>query len=327
VYGAAAIQVLSWRWIFLLNVPASLILVAWLMRRWQPDAGEPARRQVDWPGALTLGLALCLLTVAASQNAIGAIGGYGRPLLLILGAIAVLLFLRQEQRVGQPMLPPWLALNRAVACSLLTHLLAGGALMVPLLIVPLWGNTLLGEDATQSALLLARLTLTIPVGALVGSKLPARTPLAVIATIGMLLTAGALAFMASWSSDTDAGGMTPALLLAGFGFGLMIAPTNAAAIETAGASSAATAAGLVQAARLAGMTVASAWLATYGLEQFNARVAEISIADPTAYIQAVRASAHSVFTDLLRAGAVLAVLGAAASLGIRTPSPPGRGSG
>jgi MFS family permease len=318
VYGAAAIQVLSWRWIFLLNIPACAVLIAWLTWRWQPDAEEAQRHQVDWPGAAALGMALGLVTLAASRNAVG---GNTRPLLLALGAVLVVSLIGQERRALQPMLPSWLVRSRSVACSLLTHLLGGGALMVPLLVVPLWGNTLLGQDAAQSALLLARLTLTIPIGALAGSRVPARVPAGMIGTVGMLITAAALALMASWSELIEPIAMTPALLLTGLGFGLMIAPTNAAAIQTAGPSNAATVASLIQAARLIGMTLASAWLATYGLDQFNARVANVSIGDPSAYLQAVRTSARAVFTELFLIGVGLAVLGAVASLGIsRSPA-------
>jgi hypothetical protein len=102
----------------------------------------------------------------------------------------------------------------------------------------------------------------------------------------------------------------------------MIAPTNAAAIQAVGLNSAATVASLVQASRLVGMTLASAWLATHGLEQFHARVGDISIADPAAYVRAVRVSAHSVFTELFRAGVVLAALGAIGALAIKSyPAP------
>jgi MFS family permease len=316
VYGATAIQVLDWRWIFLLNVPACGILIAWLAWQWHPSAEVAEARQVDWPGALALGASLGLLTLAASQNVSGALSGNARPLLLALGAVLVALLIAQERRATQPMLPSWLVRSHSVASSLLTHLLGGGAFMVPLLVVPLWGNTLLGQDAAQSALLLARLTLTIPIGALAGSRAPERVSAGMIASVGMLITSVALALMASWSEAIEPTAMTPALLLTGLGFGLMIAPTNAAAIQTAGPSNAATVASLVQAARLVGMTLASAWLATYGLDQFNARVSDISIGDPAAYIQAVRASAQAVFTELFLVGAGLAVLGAVASLGI-----------
>ncbi|MFN0070171.1 MAG: MFS transporter [Chloroflexota bacterium] len=314
VYGAAAIQLLSWRWVFLLNIPCAVLLGFWLLRKWTPGSPRPDIGPLAWRGAILLGGALSVLTLGVSQEASRLAGGAGRPLLLLTGAALIALLFLSERRAANPLLPRTLLLHRGITATLTTHLLGGAALMVPLLVVPLWGNTLLGLDSSQAALLLARLTLTIPIGALLGSKLGDKMPLSVLASVGMMTTAGALAMMATWTSAVDTGSMTLALLLTGLGFGIMIAPTNATAIHAAGLTHAASVASLVQAARLVGMTLASAGLASYGLDHFNALVADLSIGDAAAYVQAVRASAQQVFTELFRVGALIAALGAVAAL-------------
>jgi MFS family permease len=313
VYGAAVMQLLSWRWVFLINLPCVLIL-GLLALRMEPNSEHRQAGPLDWPSAALLGGALAAWTLAMSHEASTLGAGLARPVLLVTGLALTIGVVAIERRAAAPLLPRGMFQNGAVVITLVIHVLGGVALMVPLLLVPIWGNTLLGEEPTDAALLLSRLTLTIPLGALLGSRLGTRMPLFALATAGMAMTTIALGLMNRWLVDVVPQAMTPALLLAGLGFGLMIAPTNAVAIRAAGLVNAATAASLVQAARLVGMTLASAALASFGLDQFNALVADLSIGDVETYLRAVRDGAHQVFTGQFGWGAAAAGLGAVAAL-------------
>lgn len=314
VYGAGMVHFVSWRWIFLLNIPLSLVIGWLLVRHWPRDARPEAREPWNRLSPLLLGLSLGALIVALSREATHLVNEQGRPMLLGLAAVSAVAFLVADRRAASPLLPSSLMRQRAVPVALLTHLLAGAAFMIPLVVVPLWGSTLLGRAPAEASLLLARLTLTIPLGALLASRLGGRLPLSWLASLGMLICLAGALMMTQWSVDTDETAMTPALLLAGLGFGIMIVPTNTLAIGASGLGSASTAASLVQVARLIGMTIASAALATYGLDRFDALVANLSLTDPEAYLNGVRASADLVFSDLFRASAVLAALAAAVAL-------------
>jgi hypothetical protein len=306
-------QILGWRWVFLVNVPCAAIL-GWLALRVERNPEHTHARPLNWQGAVLLGGALGVWTLAMSRELAALASGLARPILLMLGlglAGSVVLI---ERRAAAPLLPRGMLRPDVILITLVIHVLGGAALMAPLLLVPVWGNTLLSEEPAQAALLLARLTLTIPLGALLGSRLGMRWPLFALAGAGMALTATALWLISRWSVDIDPQSMTPALLLAGLGFGLMIPPTNAVAIGAAGLMNAATTASLVQAGRLVGMTLASAAIASFGLDQFSTLVADLSIADADAYVNAVRGSAHQVFTDQLGWGSMAAWLGAIAAM-------------
>jgi MFS family permease len=313
VYGAGALHIMSWRWIFLLNVPVA-IAFAWVLHRtWLPDARR-GTAAIDWRGGLLLGAILSCTILAASQEASRLDERVGRPALLAAAILGCAAYALSARRTPEPVLPATLVGGRLMQAVLLTHLLSGMALIAPLILVPLWGNTLMSLEPTQAALLLARLSLTIPIGALLGSRLSGMLPLTIVATAGMLLAGGALELMSAWPVSIDTTTMTGPLLLGGFGFGLMISPTNGLAIQSAGQVHASTAASLVQAARLVGMAVGSAALASFGLDHFNTLVAELTLSDPTAYVEAVRSSAQQVFTRLFHWGALAAVAGSGAAL-------------
>lgn len=314
VYGAGIVEHVSWRWVFFINLPLVAMLAWWLWRAPARISTEHIGRGLDWPGALLLGGALGALTLGLARESGGLLAGYGRAALLVSGGILLLLCLRVERQAQAPFAPPALWRSRPTTAVLATHLLAGAALMVPLLVVPIWATTLLALPPAEAALLLARLTLTIPLGAVLGSLISARLPPSLIAAAGLALTTLAALLMHNWPIEATPGEMTAALLLAGFGFGLMIPPTNAIAINAAGSANAATMASLVQVARLFGMTLASTAVATWGLDHFAALTAAIPLTDPGHYLTSVRASAHEAFRALFVWGAISAAAASAAAL-------------
>src|SRR3954453_19567572 len=109
--GGALLDIASWRWIFLLNVPF-VLLTLWLIKKAMPkmhSARSGAR--VDILGGVLCGLGLGGVIVALIEQPRR---GWDDPLILaglIGGAAALLLFLVHESRTREPMLP--LSLFRA----------------------------------------------------------------------------------------------------------------------------------------------------------------------------------------------------------------------
>ncbi len=89
------------------------------------------------------------------------------------------------------------------------------------------------------------------------------------AVSGILLAILGFILMISWQIDTPYLSMIPHLLLAGIGFGLVMAPITAAAINAAPASDRGTASSMVIIFRLIGMTVSVSSVATYGVQRAN----------------------------------------------------------
>lgn len=319
VYGAVLVEWLHWRWIFLLNIPIVCLLAAGLAWGW-PQRSAVKRAPIDVLGGILLGGCLGSLTLALTREAGRVLGEGGRFVLLLLLAGGAIAFVLWERRAAAPLLSAELTRRRPIVDMLAIHLFAGAAFMVPLLVVPLWGNTLLRRTPTEAALLLARLTLSIPLGALLAAVLGRWLGHRWIAAVGLFSSAAALTLMSGWTTDVVEPAMTPALLLAGLGFGLMLTPTNTLTILAAGAELAGTAASLVQVARLLGMTVASAALAAYGLERFTRLAAAVPFTNVAVYLAGVQASAHQVFTELFWWGAMLALVAAAIALLSRSPT-------
>ena len=95
LYGGAIIELLGWRWIFWLDIPQSLFLIALLAIL--PNRANPAAK-MDYFGALVLGAALTVLSIGLSQRAIFSGESLFPYVLIALGVGLVLLLVLFERR-------------------------------------------------------------------------------------------------------------------------------------------------------------------------------------------------------------------------------------
>jgi MFS family permease len=261
LYGAAFVDTVGWRAVFWVNVPLTALVVA---AAWRPlGAGaRAAGARVDHRGALLAALALVALTLALSSS----LDARVRWLLAAAAVVAALGFARVQELVPRALLR---RAGFAVANS--ANVVVGGALVVALVVVPVYANVVLGQGATEGGLTLLKLTALIPLGALLGGWIAARVPPGAVAAAGMAVAAGGFALLAA------DGVRTPALAVTGLGFGLVIAPYAAAALAAARGGAEAVAAASLTVSRTLGMTVGLAAVTAWGLEEFRTRAARFEL--------------------------------------------------
>ena len=151
----------------------------------------------------------------------------------------------------------------------ITHLIIGAALIISMVTLPLMANTVLNMTPLGGGLMLMRMTVAIPVGAVVGAVilkyLGYRTPI----IIGLGVAAVSFYLMSNWGLDYPNFETTIHLLTLGFGFGLVIAPISAAAIDAVRIELIATAASTITAARILGMTLGLATITAWGMSRYS----------------------------------------------------------
>jgi hypothetical protein len=215
--------------------------------------------------------------------------GDSAPALLAVAAAAAVLFLLLERRRDDPLVPFAALRHPAAYGALLVNLCAGAALMAALVDVPLFARaTRYPDSQVQAALVLVRFLAAVPVGAVLGGLVCERLSHRVTAGVGMLLSAGMFLLLGGWSAGTlgehavvlgwhaPVGGADLELALCGLGFGLAIAPVNAAVLGAVRGSLHGLASALVVVARMVGMLVGLAALTAVGLRRFYAASAHIA---------------------------------------------------
>ena len=274
LYGGAIIEWIGWRWIFWLDIPQSFILIG-LLAVLQNRANPAAK--MDYFGALALGGALTVLTIALSQRSIFSGESIVPYLMAVLGVFLVTVLIVVERRAIQPLLASALYRSRAFLSSNITQFLVGVALIIALVTVPLMAATVMEKKAWESALHLVRLTIAIPVGALVGGYILRWTGVRAVCITGLAFMGTGLLFMSGWDTEVQELRLTLPLIATGLGFGLVIPPIGVSALSAAPSHYWGAAASLVTASRMVGMALGLAALSAWGIERFHSLTAHATL--------------------------------------------------
>lgn len=222
--GGWLLDTLSWRWIFLVNVPIGLVAL-WLGRRNLPVvAGDPSAR-LDRTGLVLLVPAMALLVLGTSL----AEGSLPAPLALAiigLGVALLLGFARHAVRAAVPLLKVRLLGIRATGGGALLLVLFAGGYFSTLILVPLYFQAARGESATTTGLLMVPQAVLAGISIQVSGRLIDRVPPVRVITTGITLAIlGYGGFTVFLAADASYALLVPLLALGTTGAGATMLPT------------------------------------------------------------------------------------------------------
>jgi EmrB/QacA subfamily drug resistance transporter len=258
--GGVLIDALTWRAVFLVNVPVGAATV--LFARRLPREAPSRMQRLDLAGAATLTLGIVLLLFGLSQGRSAGWGSAAVVGLLAAGAALLAAFALLERRSAQPLLPPRLFRVRAFSVGLLAAFLTFVAMASNMLLVPFLLRDLLGRSASATGLVMITVPLVILWVAPRGGRAAARFSARVPATAGLAAVAAGIAWLATVGPGTATIVVVAALALYGVGAGLFQAPNNSAVLGAAPAGSVGVASGALTTTRQLGQVVGVAVAAT-----------------------------------------------------------------
>lgn len=236
VLGGMLARAGLWRWVFFINLPLTAIALTVLVLKVPPDQKPDPRKRVDWWGALAVVIGLAALNHGLIQWSKFGLGHRGVMAALLIGVIALVLFVVIQKRSLQPLLPLEVFKSRSLIgaslLSLLFYLAFHGMLFfLPLNMIQIQGYDPAFAGLTQLPLMALLILLSQWAGRLVDRRGP-RLPLTMgpaLAGLGFLLialpgiTGGPKEF---WFS------FLPGMLLVGAGLGLTAAPLSATVMDS-----------------------------------------------------------------------------------------------
>jgi MFS family permease len=260
-------------------VAAGLLFVVRCFTARRPIIDGPgwvrSMRDADLTGALFLAVALggVILAFATADPKIQLFADQGYWY-LTGSAVAALALVVHLRRTPSPLVPRG-ALRRTPAWgAILVSFFVGAALIAALIDIPLFARTTVHRDSQlMAALELVRFLVALPVGAVIGGYLTRRFSAGLITAVGMLMAAAGFVLMTRWdiaslnSLHSDA-----TLVLCGFGFGLALAPVNAAILASTDDDVHGVASAMVVVARMVGMLVGISALTAIGLRRYYAHL-------------------------------------------------------
>ena len=226
--GGYLVQAVSWRLIFLINLPPAA-LVAWVALRHVPESRDPeASGEIDVPGALLAVVGLGGTTFALIE---APTEGFASPRILLataLGLVALVGFAIVEGRARRPMLPLSLFASRPFTGTNLVTFTVYGALGGVLFLLVLQLQQVVGYSPVQAGLTTLPITVLLLVMSPPAGQLAQRIGPRIPLTVGPLLAAAGMALMARIGRGSSyLVDVLPAVLVFGIGLGLTVAPLTA----------------------------------------------------------------------------------------------------
>ncbi|CAN5532021.1 MFS transporter [soil metagenome] len=313
--GGWIIDALSWRFIFLLNLPlaAAVLLIA---RTAVPETSDPdAPRRLDAAGAMVGAVGLGGLTYAFIE---GPGRGFSAPIVVlaaVLGLAGLIAFVAVEERSSHPMVPLGIFSSRQfTAANLVTlaiYAALGGTFF--LLVVQLQtslGYSPLAAGAATFPITVLMLVLSARAGAL-AQRIGPRKPM----TFGPLGVAAGLALMTRVEPGAAyVSSVLPAVVVFGLGLAFTVAPLTATVLAAAEDHHAGVASGINNAvARVAGLVAVAALPVVAGLTGDDYQ-------DPAAFTSGFRIAMLTA-AGLALAGALLAWCTISDDLTVDEPEP------
>ncbi|WP_229075836.1 MFS transporter [Actinoplanes sp. DH11] len=263
VLGGVLTDVLSWPWIFFINVPIGVATIVLARRVLPADRGAGLAAGADVLGAalVTSGLMLGIYTVVQVEH-----HGWLAAHTLGLGAVALALlagFIARQATARTPLMPLRILRSRTVAGANLAQILTLAGMFAFQVIVALHMQKVLGYTALQTGL--AMLPAAVGVGVVslaVSAPLSRRLGARVVLLAGLTLLITAMVLLSRIPVDaryvTD---LLPAMLLISGG-GLVLPALATLGMSGAGPDDAGLASGLFNTTQQVGMAIGVAVLST-----------------------------------------------------------------
>ncbi|WP_245604186.1 MFS transporter [Patulibacter minatonensis] len=224
VLGGVLAETLSWRWIFVLNVPVGLVAMAIVWRHLHEDVRRRAHR-IDALGTALIFASAGLLVFALLRGG-AAWDWLSAPSLAILAAsaVAALLAVRVERRAEEPVMPPWVWRRRAFVGANLGMAGLGLLFAGPSIVLPVYGQLVLGLSVAVAGLLLASILIAWPVASSLAPRLYLRVGFRRSAMLGAMLSLAATAGFVLLPHEPSVVPVLVVGLVLGAGCGLLSVP-------------------------------------------------------------------------------------------------------
>jgi EmrB/QacA subfamily drug resistance transporter len=274
--GGLVTEGLSWRWIFFVNLPVSVVALA-LTLTVLPRPARRGDRRVDVPGIAAFTVAAGALTYALTR---APAAGWGAPStvgLLALAALGGLAFVVLQLRAADPLVDLGLFRRPAFTATMIAALVLSVAAFGAAPLLSLWLQSVNGMSPIGAGLALAPLSLAVlvtsPALGRVLHRVPPRLPIAA----GLALVGAGALLQARLGAGSGWAALLPGLVVAGVGVGLVSPTLVSAALAAVPSERSGMAAGAVNTMRQVGFALGIAALGAVAQGAIGAKLGDAGV--------------------------------------------------
>ncbi|MFE9254958.1 MFS transporter [Streptomyces sp. NPDC006879] len=258
--GGVLTEVISWRAVFMINVPVGVLVLVLTLAR-VVESKEEGRRGFDWGGQILFMVGVGSLAYALIQ---GQNAGWTSPEILVFlaaGAGAMAFFVSYESRHPAPMMDVGLFADRTYAVCIAAMFTAFFSVYGMLLVITQYFQNVEGYSPERAGLLILPFALNVMLLSPLSGRLVARFGPLPVARIGQPLLVAGLAVVA-WGMTVGVLCVAFGLFLTGAGAALLATPVTALAMSSVPVERSGMASGIMSAQRAIGSTFGFAVLGT-----------------------------------------------------------------
>lgn len=293
--GGALTSLLSWQWIFFVNVPVGALTVL-LATRFVPETrADLGHRSFDLGGALavTAGLVAIVFGIVKAQA-----WGWGSVnTIVVLGAGVLLLgiFLAIESRHRAPLMRLGVFRLRSLAVADATMLLVASAMFGMFFFISLYVQEVLGYGAMKAGLSFLPVTFGIMIGAGIAQQLVGRFGPRIVSITGISLAGvGMLLLTGIPAHGSFAGNLLPGLMPLSIGMGITFVPITLLGTSGVSQQDAGLASGLFNTAQQVGGSLGLAILSTLAASHTSSIVRSLGSHPAQAALVSARVDGYHV---------------------------------
>ena len=218
--GGLIVDHFDWRWVFYINIPFGL-LSAFLLTIYLKENIERKKHSLDYIGTLTLTASIVALLFACLQGGTAWAWSSWQSISLFAAAVVLLvLFLIQERRFAEPILPLTLFNNRMIAVASIGSVVLGVNMFALTTYIPLFIQGVKGGSATDAGIVLIPQLVSWPIASMLSGQIIIRYGYRFTAGLGTLLTAIGMGMVMFFNPQSSFPFIITAMILIGSGFGL-----------------------------------------------------------------------------------------------------------
>jgi EmrB/QacA subfamily drug resistance transporter len=292
--GGVLTGMLSWRWVFFINIPIGLGVLAGTRSLVE---GQRNTGRLNTSSAIIGTAALVALTYGVTRG-----GEHAWTDPVTVGAFAaagilLILFLFMQARSADPMFPLWLLRERNRAGSYLTMLFTGAGLMGTFYLLALYLQQVLQFSPTRTGVAALPFSVGIIFGAGISTKLVERFAPRFVAGPGLVLGAIGMFWLSTLTADASyLTHIMPAVFLTSFGLGISAVTITLTAVHGVGDEWAGVASAVVNMSQQIGAALGLALLTTISVTATNEQMPEAATVIQKGSDAAILAKASEALT-------------------------------
>ncbi len=310
--GGVLTSGLSWRWIFLVNIPIGVVAVA-LSAKQLHESSDPEHSRLDPVGLVTLtGGLLCLILALIEGNQQGWTNVWILGL-LVAAVVLLALFIASQTADRTTMIDLQLFKRPAFVGAQVTAFSISSSMFAMFLYLTLYLQDILGLSPLKTGLVFLPLSVISFFAAPIAGRLSTRFPIRILLGSGLALNAVALWSMSRVTTASHWTVLLPGFLVGGVGIGLVNAPLASTAVSTVQVERAGMASGINNTFRQLGIATGIAALGAIFASKVDASAfsAHASLAARASFVHGLH--------DILLIGATVAACGAVLATALVRP--------